>query len=517
MKKITAIVLCLAVIAAGTLLAAPSSQAAADGADIPVIQVVGMGEKIYRKDADGNEEILFPMQIPNGYIEEKTEVFLPVFAQAFFTQEWDEFCDVLYECLIPILSKPALDKNGKVSDGSYIKWSWSRETLWDNKTNGKYGATGYTFNYDWRVSPLETAELLHQYIEDVMYVTGAKEVALYGRCYGSNVVAAYMQKYNGEHVSEVIHYCSAMYGASTCSKLFTGEAYLHPDGIDRFIYDIKLNLEEYIADFIKAFVTLLNKTYGLDIVSWAVDNVLDDIYLDIFPRILIESFGTFPSFWSMVSLEDFDKAMDTVFYDADLTEYSGLTEKINNYHDNVQLTFEDTLKQQSENGIEFSNIVKYGYQLIPVTENGDDLSDSIVTVNASSFGATVTRLNETFSDEYISNAVKDQKARYISPDMQIDASTCLLPDATWFIKDLTHADFPVSVNGLVSAIVNGDGFNVNSSAEYPQYLVFDGDSGALQPMTSENSNTTERWEVTFFNALVEFWKNLITIIKQALN
>lgn len=516
MKKITAMLMSLLIIITGVFVAAPVSSATADGADIPVIHVVGTGEEIYRKDENGNEELIFPFQIPDGYIEEKAEIFLPVFAEAFFTQEWDEFCDVLYECVSPILSKPALDKNGEISDGSYIKWGWSRETLGDRQHNGKYSATAYIFEYDWRLSPFTTADTLRRYIEDVMYVTGAEKVALYGRCYGSNVVSAYMQKYDGEYVSEVIHYASALYGATQCSKLFTGELYLHPDGIDRYVYDIDLNMETYIEEFVQAFVTLLNKTYGLDILSWAVDNVLQDIYLDIFPRILIESYGTFPSYWSMVSVDDFDKATETVFYGADLDEYSGLIDKINEYRNTVQLPFAETVKTQSEKGIEFSNIVKYGLQTVPITKNSDDLSDATVTVKESSFGATTTEVNERFSDEYVSKAVENQIARYISPDFQIDASTCLLPDTTWFIKDLYHKDFPACVNGLVSDIVNNKDFNVYSNGEYPQYLVFDKDSNTLSPMTSDNVNTTDRWNVTFFEALFKLIINLFLIIKNNL-
>ena len=516
MKKFIAFMLSLIIFLTGVLCVAPVSFATADGADIPVIHVIGSGEEIYRKDENGNVEQLFPFQVPDGYIEEKAEIFLPVFAEAFFTQQWDEFCDVLYECVIPILGKPALNKSGEVDDGSYIEWGWSRETLGDRKVNGKYGVTGYMFEYDWRLSPLTVADTLHAYIEDVMYVTGAEKVALYGRCLGSNIVAAYMQKYDGEHVSEVIHYASAFYGATQCSKLFTGELFLHPDGISRYVYDIDLGTDLYVTEFIQAFVTLMNKTYGLDIVSWAVENVMKDIYLDIFPRLLIESYASFPGYWSMVSIDDFDKAMETIFYGSDRAEYAGLIEKIEEYRNTVQLTFEDTVKAQEQKGIEFSNIVKYGMQSVPITKNSDDLSDATVTVKESGFGATAALTAETFSDEYVVKAVENRTAKYISPDRQIDASTCMLPDTTWFIKNLYHKDFPACVNGLVSDIVNNKGFTVDSSAEYPQYLVYDKETRTISPMTSENMNTTERWAVSYFDALYKFFKNLFLIIKNKL-
>ncbi|MBQ3006688.1 MAG: hypothetical protein IJD78_03905 [Clostridia bacterium] len=514
MKRIVSLLLCVVILFTVVVSAAPVSVAAEDAAVIPVVHVVGTGTPISRKNAEGETERVYPVQIPDGYIEEKAKIFLPVFAEAFFTQRWDEFCDVLYEILSPLFSSMALDKNGEVTDGSYVEWTWSLESLAaDTRADGTYGVTDYMFHYDWRLDPMIIADTLHRYIEDVLTVTGAEKVALYGRCLGSNIVAAYMHKYGGEHVCEVIHYASALYGATQCSKVFTGELRLHADGIERFVYDINLDIDEYFMGFIQAFVSLLNKTYGLDITCWAINNVMEDIYLDIIPRVIAESYGTFPAYWGMVRIEDYEKAMETVFYGSDISEYSKLIEKIEYFRNNVQLTFEDDVKKHRESGIEFSNIVKYGYQSIPVTEEGDALSDALCSVEKSSFGAATALVNESFSDDYIEKAKEKGTFNYISPDKQIDASTCLSPDTTWFVKNLFHTDFPTCINGLVSEIVNNDGYTVISSAEYPQYLVYNKEDNQLVPMDSGNMNTTQRWEVTFFEAFVSFFKNLLKMIE----
>ncbi len=518
MKKIISLVLSVVLLVTGVICVAPVSLATEDGTTIPVVHVVGTGTPILRINEAGEEETVYPMQIPEGYIDEKLEIFLPVFADAFFTQEWGEFCDVLYEILIPIFSQMALDKSGNITDGSFVDWSWSKEEL-ATHNDGTYSATEFMFHYDWRLDPLVTADTLHQYIEDVMEATGSDKVALYGRCLGSNMVAAYMEKYDGEHVCEVIHYASALYGATQCSKMFTGELFLHADGIERFIYDIggDLGLGDTLTDLIQSLVTLMNKTYGLDIACWAVNNVVQDIYLDIFPRIVGESYATFPSYWSMVSVEDYDRAMETMFYGKDVSEYEGLIEKIEYFHDNVRLDFEEDVKSFEERGIEFSNIVKYGKQSVPVTENSNELSDQLVTVRESSFGAKALEVGKTFDDEYIDNAVINSTARYISPDKQIDASTCLSPDTTWFVKNIEHKHFPKCINGLVSDIVNNDNFTVNDNPEYPQFMVYDYVTDTISPMTAENLNTTERWETNYFDALIKFFKAVFELIKTKLS
>ena len=217
----------------------------------------------------------------------------------------------------------------------------------------------------------------------------------------------------------------------------------------------------------------------------------------------------------MVSIGDYEKAMETVFYGADKSEYAGLIEKIEYYRNNVQLKFEDLVKAQEEKGIEFSNIVKYGFQSIPIKADSESLSDQIVTVYESSFGATTAKLDETLSEDYIANAEKNSTLKYISPDKQIDSSTCLSPDTTWYIKNLEHNYFPECVNGLVSQIVNNRAYTVFTSEEYPQYLVFDNDSQTISPMTVENYDTTQRWYVTLFDALRTLFENLFKIIREA--
>ena len=458
-----------------------SSLDAVNRTETPVVHVVGSGDVIKRDNADGTQDILYPPQLGDGFIEEAAGALLPVF------------------------SPMALDNNGEASDGSYVAWSYDLNRIKSNiNPDGSYRTNGFEFHYDWRLDPLKTAETLHKYIEDVLYVTGANEVALYGRCLGSNVVAAYMYKYDGEYVSEVIHYASAVYGATQCSKAFTGELRLHKDGLDRFAYDIEylgVAIDDVYLELIQAIVRMLHETYGLDIAVWAVNNVLKDIYLEIFPEFMRATYGTLPSYWSMVSLGDYNKAMDTVFYGVDKADYAGLIEKVERYRNYVQLPFGERSMEQAERGIEFSNIVKYGIQSIPVTDNSDDLSDGLCTVNESSFGATCTLVEETFTQDYINKAKENGTFKYISPD------------TTWFVKNLFHMTFPESVNCLVADIVNNDGYTVNSSEEYPQYLVFESENGELLPMNAENQYTTQRWyELSLWDALkiiFEFIKSLI--------
>lgn len=517
MKKVISILLSLIIAVTGIVGVLPSVFAQEEGSDIPIIYISGYGGNIYKYHDDGSRELIYPFQIPDGYIDEKVDEILPVFAEAFFTQQWGEFCDVLVDALVPVFEPIALDKNGEATNGTRNDWLWYQQNVKDRKdADGKYDIFSYRYYYDWRLDPLTVADGLYGYIEAVLAATGSEKVALVGRCLGSNIVAAYMAKYDGQYVSDVVHYASSFYGATQCSKAFTGELYLHADGAERFVYGFDLGLDEVYNDLITSLVTLLNKTYGLDIACWAVNNVVKDIYIDIFPEVMRAGFATFPSYWSMVSVEDFDRAMDTVFHGVDINEYSGLIDKIYDFRNNVRLPFEEDTKQFIADGIEISNIVKYGIQTLPVTKNGNELSDQTVTVRESSFGATTAEVEETFTDDYINTAIANGTDKYISPDKQIDASTSLLPDNTWFIKNLVHNYFPDCVNDLVIRIISNDGYTVSLDEDYPQYLVFDTETEIISPMTADNFNTTDRWNVTFFEALIKFFESLFKLLNQNL-
>lgn len=131
MKKIISVILLLSIVFGCVTCVIPLSSAASDGADIPVIHVCGYGALLVKDNANGKKETIYPLQVSDGYIEEKAKEFLPVFAKAFFTQEWSEFCEVLVDILAPVFEPIALDNNGEASNGSRADWTWSRKTLRD--------------------------------------------------------------------------------------------------------------------------------------------------------------------------------------------------------------------------------------------------------------------------------------------------------------------------------------------------------------------------------------------------
>ncbi|MBQ8575730.1 MAG: hypothetical protein IJ447_06785 [Clostridia bacterium] len=515
-KKVLSIILCLTLIL-GTFVFAVSTSASdnAAGTDIPLVYVVGTGAHLIADNPDGTTRKIFPLQLPENFIMDTVEENIDVFAKAVITQQWDEFCDVIYDTMAPLYADLLLDENGNPRDNSRVDIS-NIDRINPTKTNGKYGTEQFQFAYDWRIDPYVTAEKLHEYIEAVLAATGEKEVALLGRCLGDCITAAYMEKYDGQYIADYISYASAVNGAEFCSKAFCGELYLDADGIERYIYDLELSTDSNINELIQAFATVLNETYGLDFLAWSVNNVYPDIYLNIVPRLLRDTYSNFPAYWAMVSDADYEKAKETVFYGADMEKYANFINIIDNYHYNVQVKIPELWSDFEDKGIQMANVTKYGYQTIPVTEDADSLGEDFCTVTAASLGATTSTIDTVLSDEYIANAQANGTDKYISPDTQIDASTCVLPDTTWFIKNLDHTTFPPCVNLLFDNIINVDNYNVFMDEDYPQYLVYDTDDEAMYPMYEGNMSTTDRYNPSFWDSLKKVLEFLFGLIKNAI-
>ena len=506
MKRLIAFLLCLALLAGSGVFAFAAD---VPGTDIPTVYVLGAGSPLVVHEPDGSTRQVYGLQLPDDFIATTVKENLDVFKRAFFTQQWDEFCVVLRDVFVPLFDEIRLDENGNAPNGSVVDWDWNRASIDGGKVGGKYPTNRFRFEYDWRMDPYKTADILHAYIEDVLAVTGETKVNLVGRCLGACITAAYMEKYDAQYVEDYLLYCSALYGATQCSKAFCGEIYLESGGVERFMYDLELFADRTLTDLLQSFVTLMRKTYGLDVACWAVNNVYRQIYLNVVPPILIDTYASFPGYWSMVADRDYEKAKQTVFFGADREKYRNFIRIIDDYHYNVQVKTPELFERYRKMGTGVANIVKYGVQTIPVTRQSDMMSDKLCSVEEASLGAVTATINGTLKKSYLKSA----DMRFVSPDRQIDASACLLPDRTWFIKNLAHKDFPECVEYLFAHILDTDA-TVFDSEDYPQYMVYDEQTQRISPMTAENCDTSARYRHTFIEALKRFIKAVLTLIRR---
>ena len=148
---------------------------------------------------------------------------------------------------------------------------------------------------------------------------------------------------------------------------------------------------------------------------------------------------------------------------------------------------------------------------MPIFPDCYNTSDGTAETYLTSFGATAADFGKTLPADYIS-AMSEENRKFLSPDEKIDASSCALPENTWFIKNSYHDHFPASIDRLIEAILTTD-MDVFSNPDYPQFLDADVDGENLVPITQKDKEEPEDGSKEgLFQMLFRFIKSVIQLI-----
>lgn len=488
---------------------------AAQAEEYPTIYVIGAHKnEIY--NAKG--ELIYPLDIDLGSIlKEALMPCLEKLATGMLTDDFSDYAEEFNSYMAPIYEELILDKDGNVSNGSYTRFYTSTENVQGKTEN--YDVWDARFWYDWRESPMKTANELKAHIDNVIAATGKSKVQLIGRCYGANVIGAYLEKYKDhakQYVSDISYYSSSLLGIDFMSAIYSGEIFLDDKAItnflDYYMENKKLIEDEDTAGLVSALAEILQQVKVLGLTGDALLNFVNMFKADLLPLILRNSYGGWLSYWAMVTPELYEKAREFVFGTDELKkEYAGFIAKADDFYYNVQVNAVDTMLELKEAGINFYIFAKYNFPEMPLYEGATAQGDSDTSVYRQSFGGTSADYNEVLSDEYLAN-VPAEKQKYISPDKKVDASTSLFPDTTWFIKDLHH-DFFGPLQDMSVEIMRYD-MTVESN-KYPQFLTTvgskpDGIDGLIPTEGVDEDN--DRPEDNIFASLIRFLTSLINVL-----
>ena len=507
MKKFLCILLSL------LLILTLSAPAFAADEEHPTIYVLG-ARVVSLQAADGTQ--IFPNDSVDAgeVLKEYLKPCLEKLAMGILVRDYEEWAAEFHEAIVKVFGDLALDGNGEVSDGSHPEHPYNYSL--PQKTSN-YEVYDYQLYYDWRVSPLESAELLKAYIDEVKAVTKESKVNLLGRCYGANVVQAYLTLYPEhalENVDDVSYLASSVDGLDSLGALFTADITLEPDAVNNFV-DYYMQNGDLIEDpeirtLITATVEMLNYISVLGLTLDACELFVDEVKEAVFPRVLKDTFGGYVSYWSMVPAEKYEQARDFIFAGVE-DEYAGFIAKCDRYHNEVQLKAEETLKYLESKGIDFYIVSKYSYPDVPISEGATALADGFTSVKRQSFGATCAEYGEVLSDKYIDSL---QNSKYLSPDHKIDASTCLFPETSYFVKDIYHDTFPHAINSFAIKLMNSEA--TVSGGEYPQYVRYVGWHDPLVPVEGLDEDGLKA-ENPAFLVFIRFFTALMNILTKLFN
>lgn len=478
----------------------------AEEKDISIVCVHGYGANIYFSDGS----VVYPPESNydiGEHVKEVTPGILKELGKSLLTDNWAGYCDSLYDAIAQLYEGFPLSGNGEIENGTYVDNSINEAVLRNPKKSG-YNVCDFVFSYDWRKSPLDVADELNAYINTLLDKTGHSKVGLVGRCLGSAIVSAYITKYGTSKVDSIVYYVpTANGGVGSVDSLFTGNVALEPTSMERFV-DYYINRkgisgDEIMDDFIVALFALLTYCKVLPAAEDALEMIYAKVKSDVVPRLLLACYGGLPSFWSMLSSEYYEDAKTFVFKGRE-AEYAGFIKKIDKYNYEVKENLPELLKNFENEGGRVAVIAKYGFNAPPICQYPNAQSDGMVTTQKLSFGATCSSINKKLSSAYMENAVNNGTDQYISPDRKIDASTCLFPDTTWFIKSIPHSEFPADTNNLIRTIIQSkEKVTVRDYENWPQYMKYDMETGEISNVT-EDAKEDARWTTNLIQSFIRF-------------
>ncbi|MBR3948318.1 MAG: hypothetical protein IKJ70_02825 [Clostridia bacterium] len=519
MKKLIALI--LVVVLSITMMTPIAS--AVDANDTPVVILRGDGVSLTKIDENGQEVEVYPVGLDSidGKVGETAKnILIPFLTEGLLFDKWDNYYEVCYEELSPIMAEVVLDDNGNPRNQTGIGTETTRDNRnsckVDRRHQSKYGATDYTFYYDWRLSPYDIptgetksiVDLLHEYIGNVSKANGNRKVTLAGNCLGGSYVLAYLQKYGDAGlIKNVFFNATTGNGTSILTDVFCGDIELDAKAIQRFA-------DEYIdadADTLAGFVDtapvindLVLKSVDLAVQLGLLDDfagkigeIYQKVYEVLVPMLVIAFYGTMPGYWTMIEPERFEEAKNFVFGPEGSeyrVKYAKIIEKIDYYFNTVGFHKKAIIKACQDKDIHFGATAKYGIQMYPFVKSQDQLADEKVDFENASFGATVAKsVYEVLPTSHIDAAIAAGNEKYISPDKQIDASTSLFKDTLWVEKNMSHDAWRYDYE-VIEAFASNDKFTVWSDPNLPQFVIRIPGTGEIDPDTGREDHDTSTVE-----------------------
>ena len=464
----------------------------------PHIYIHGFMSNALLEDKDNpNSKVLWPPDTDALLNDIKDAA--PTLAGALLVNNWEKFGTIAIDLVKPYFEPTYLSDDGTCPNNSGVYFRYPSPNAIPK--NGRVD-----FKYDWRLDPMLVADDLNDFIEYVRTSTGAQKVNLSCHSLGGIIALTYLSKYGIDKVKGICFNTTAIYGETYTGDLMRGDIVFDADAIDYYLRYVLEGTEN--EGFVTELIRILNETKLLDLLAKKANGLTRSQKERVCREVLLPMFGNWLTIWSMVPDQDVEISKETVFNqicaDEDRTVLQG---KIDAFNTVVRANKLQTLQTLNENANVYV-ISRYGYSSVPVTPSFNVLSDGVVDTRYSSFGATASDYDKTLSKAQTANV----PAQYISPDRRVDASTCLFPEQTWFIRNMKHSLQAVSLAKMIDLLLaQEEQANVDTFEQYPRFLVYDAQTDTLSPDTTK---TVEESKTNIFDRLLVFFQQLRQILEK---
>lgn len=461
----------------------------------PRIHVPGiMSSDIYVNVENPDEGIAWPPS--SDSIVNLVKDCVPALLEFSVTRDWDKLGHSISPLAYSFFEKSMCDADGGITNGSGIIFNYpSKEALTHDGSS--------TFRYDWRADPMETAVKLNDYIDYVLSATGSDKVVIDCHSLGGLITLTYCTLYGHDKVDAIAFNSTAIYGENYTGDLFSGDIVLSNDSLMSYM-DFAFDATEQEELFDRIFNVLERAGLG-ELVANIGNKILEKLSYILIPEVVAPLFSGWLTIWAMVPDDKIDYAMNYTFENylpKDSQDAVLLRQKIENYNNTVRCCKTQTLLDIDED-CNVGVIARYGYSSLPITSSWTQSSDGVIDTEYASFGATVSQFGTPLDDDLVANTPSE----YISPDLTINAQTCLFPEKTWFIKNAKHSNNYDDLSNLIGKILySNNEVTVNTYAEFPRFLAYD---YATDTISADNSKPIQ---ITQNTSLIERFKQIIASI-----
>ena len=348
----------------------------------------------------------------------------------------------------------------------------------------------YYFNYDWRLDPMDHAKELRGYVERAKRETGHDQVNLIGSSMGGTIIAAYLSQYGSEDIDNYTMLSSAFTGTTIVGDLFTGKIEFHKDALIRILKEVAGQ------QAVNVLLDALDKAGVIDILLPVLDELVVNLKDRVYDEVFQDTFVTMPGIWDLVALEDYEDAKEYLLYpEAD----AQLIARIDDYHYQVQAKLPELFRAAMAKGMKINIVSHYNLQGVPLTPSYREQNDNVIDTKYTSGYATCAFLDETLPADYQhkNTFCQDASHNHLSGDRVIDASTCLLPEQTWFLKDLKHVGYIYDtqvMDFILWLCLSDSQRTVQEAGDYSQFMRVDPQTGALTLIQAEQPDEPDTQE-----------------------
>lgn len=511
MKKFISILLTLVMIFSFTSVAFAKSSSVT-----PVIVVRGMGEYLYVENDDGSRKQVFAPDTQE--IVQAAAQFVPALITAAAVDDYSSLgssMTKLKDLFLPL----ACDDKGTPINKLTVDYTPENLSHYNDKIGPEWeiaysmadavGAENtYFFTYVWTRSPLEIAKDLNAYIKNVKAETGAKKVTLVACSMGGTITMSYLEKFGTGSIKNVVLASTAFLGTDIVGKLFSKDVDISlGDALDYFGaffgHDVIQNVFQIVK---KALEQEGVTTKADDFLDKLTVNLLEAVYGDVF----MDTFVTMPGMWCLIPEKYYNDCKKALYPDGNVPAF--IKTDVDYYMKNVQSKAADIIYDAEDAGVNFYITASYRCPGIPVYNDNEKYSDNLIDLEYAAGYPTVAEYGKKVGNVDDSLKVcKNKNHNHVSPDGAADASTCILPEQTWIIRNIGHMRYEYGKDTcalLVWLATSNKKVSVHTNEKYTQFVDVNEVTGNFDPVT-ESIVTTEN---SLYDIIVMLVRNIIKYV-----